>query len=141
VVPGITAASAAAAAIGASLTRRGRNSDLRLLTAQDLAGLAEHDWRTLARPGAVAAVYMGLRAARFVQGRLLMHGADPATPVTAVENVSRPDQRILPLRLDRLSEGLAEAAPTGPVIILFGLAPARAGIVAAGVPVARDGTA
>lgn len=126
VTPGITAASAAAAAIGASLTRRGRNSDLRLMTAQDVAGLAEHDWRALARPGAVAAVYMGKRAARFVQGRLLMHGADPATPVTLVENASRPDQRILASRLDRLTADLAAANPTGPAILLFGLAPARA---------------
>lgn len=126
VTPGITAASAAAAAIGASLTRRGRNSDLRLLTAQDVQGFADHDWRSLARPGAVAAIYMGKRAARFLQGRLLMHGADGATPVTLVENASRPDQRILTSRLDRLTADLAEAAPVGPVITLFGLAPARA---------------
>lgn len=126
VSPGITAASAAAAAIGASLTRRGRNSEVRLLTAQDVEGLADHDWRTLARPGAVAAIYMGKRAARFLQGRLLMHGADPATPVTLVENASRPDQRILASRLDRLAADLAEAAPGGPALTLFGLAPAKA---------------
>ena len=126
VTPGITAASAAAAAIGASLTRRTRNSDLRLLTAQDVEGFADHDWRALARPGAVAAIYMGKRAARFLQGRLMMHGADGATPVTLVENASRPDQRILASRLDRLPADLTEAALTGPAITLFGLAPAKA---------------
>lgn len=133
VVPGITAASAAAAAAGRSLTRRGRNSELRFLTAHDLDGFAEHDWRTLARPGAVAAIYMGKRAARFLQGRLLMHGADPATPVAAVANASRPDQRILASQLDRLASDLAEAAPQGPVVLLFGIAPARAETVAAQV--------
>ncbi|MCB1390029.1 MAG: uroporphyrinogen-III C-methyltransferase [Rhodobacteraceae bacterium] len=126
VTPGITAASAAAAAIGASLTRRGRNSDLRLLTAQDVQGYADHDWRALARPGAVAAIYMGKRAARFVQGRLLMHGADPASPVTLVANASRPDQRVLSTTLDRLAADLADAAFDGPVITLLGLAPAKA---------------
>ncbi|MFN4100576.1 MAG: siroheme synthase CysG [Pararhodobacter sp.] len=126
VTPGITAASAAAAAIGASLTRRGRNSDLRLLTAQDVQGFADQDWRSLAVPGAVAAIYMGKRAARFVQGRLLMHGADGATPVTLVENASRPDQRIVTTRLDRLPADLAGADLQGPVITLLGLAPARA---------------
>lgn len=45
VTPGITAASAAAAALGASLTRRGRNSDLRFVTAQDVNGLADLDWQ------------------------------------------------------------------------------------------------
>ncbi|MCW1930729.1 siroheme synthase CysG [Pararhodobacter zhoushanensis] len=129
VTPGITAASAAAASIGASLTRRGRNSDLRLLTAHDVSGFADHDWRALARPGAVAAIYMGKRAARFVQGRLLMHGADGQTPVTLVENVSRPDQRIVTSRLDQLPQDIAEAAFAGPVITLFGLAPARAAAV------------
>lgn len=129
VTPGITAASAAAASIGASLTRRGRNSDLRLLTAQDLDGYAEQDWRALARPGAVAAIYMGKRAARFVQGRLMMHGAEGSTPVTLVENASRPDQRILDSRLDRLASDMAGAALAGPVIMLLGLAPARGAAV------------
>ena len=126
VVPGITAASAAAAALGTSLTRRDRNSELRLLTGHDLKGFAEHDWRALAAPGAVAAIYMGKRAARFLQGRLLMHGATPDIPVTAVENASRPDQRIIPTRLDRLVTALDEAAPTGPVVLMLGLAPRRA---------------
>jgi hypothetical protein len=45
--------------MGTSLTRRDRNSDLRILTAHDIEGFAEHDWRALARPGAVAAIYMG----------------------------------------------------------------------------------
>ncbi len=126
VTPGITAASAAAAAIGASLTRRGRNADLRILTAHDIEGFAEHDWRSLARAGAVAAVYMGKRAARFVQGRLMMHGADGATPVTLVENASRPDQRILASRLDCLPGDLTEAGLLGPVLMLYGIAPARA---------------
>ncbi len=126
VTPGITAASAAAASIGASLTRRGRNQALHLLTAQDVDGLAEQDWKTLALPDSVAAVYMGKRAARFLQGRLLMHGADPATPVTVVANASRPDQRILPLTLESLAVDMAETAVEGPAILLLGLAPAAA---------------
>ncbi|PVH28262.1 siroheme synthase CysG [Pararhodobacter oceanensis] len=126
VTPGITAASAAAAAIGRSLTQRGRNSDLRILTGHDIQGFADHDWHSLAAPGAVAAIYMGKRAARYWQGRLLMHGADGATPVTLVENASRPDQRIITTTLDRLTADLAQAAPSGPVLTLFGLAPARA---------------
>ena len=127
IVPGITAASAAVAGLGQSLTRRGRNADLRLLTGHDVKGFAEQDWRALARPGAVAAVYMGKRAARFLQGRLLMHGADPATPVTVVENASRPEARDLATTLAALPADLAAAALEGPAVILLGLAPRRAG--------------
>ncbi|MFN3146046.1 MAG: siroheme synthase CysG [Paracoccaceae bacterium] len=126
IVPGITAASAAAASLGQSLTRRGRNSDLRVLTGHDIDGFADHDWRTLARPGAVAAIYMGKRAARFLQGRLMMHGADPATPVSAVENASRPDQRVFRCTLGTLNDDLAAAGLTGPAVLMLGLAPRAA---------------
>ncbi|NYS24160.1 uroporphyrinogen-III C-methyltransferase [Rhodobacteraceae bacterium 2376] len=126
ITPGITAASAAAASIGQSLTQRGRNPDLRLLTGHDVDGFAEHDWRALTRPGTCAAVYMGVRASEFLRGRLLMHGADPQTPVTAVENASRPDQRVIEARLIDLPQRLAEAAPRGPVVLLYGLAPRAA---------------
>lgn len=122
--PGLTSASAAAAALGQSLTRRGRNGSLRLLTGHDMAGFAEQDWRGLARPGEVAAIYMGKKSARFIQGRLMMHGADPATAVTLVENVSRADQRILAATLATLPE--TAALCDGPAIILFGLAPRAA---------------
>ncbi|MFT6785788.1 MAG: uroporphyrin-III C-methyltransferase/precorrin-2 dehydrogenase/sirohydrochlorin ferrochelatase, partial [Dinoroseobacter sp.] len=43
IVPGITAASAATAAIGQSLTKRGRNTGLRFLTGHDVAGFADQD--------------------------------------------------------------------------------------------------
>jgi uroporphyrin-III C-methyltransferase / precorrin-2 dehydrogenase / sirohydrochlorin ferrochelatase len=141
VVPGITAASAAAAALGASLTRRGRNSALRILTAHDLDGFAEQDWRALALPDSVAAIYMGRRAARFVQGRLLMHGADPTTPVSIVENASRPDQQIIPSRLDALVADLQRAALTGPAVLMLGLTPARAKGAAADLPASFQGRA
>ncbi len=121
VTPGITSAAAAAASIGQSLTRRGRNGELRLITGHDVAGFAEHDWRALARPGAVAAVYMGKRAARFLQGRLLMHGAAGDTPVTVVENASRPDEARIAATLGGLPE--AVAGITGPAVLLLGLAP------------------
>lgn len=124
ILPGITAASAAAAALGQSLTRRGRNGEVRLITGHDVAGYAEQDWRALARPGAVAAIYMGRRAARFVQGRLMMHGADPATPVAIVENVSRREQRIVAARLGSLVTDLAGV--DGPAVLMLGLAPRAA---------------
>ncbi|NIZ14515.1 uroporphyrinogen-III C-methyltransferase [Phaeobacter sp. HF9A] len=123
ILPGITTASAAVAAIGQSLTQRGRNSSVRFLTGHDMKGFADHDWTQLARRGEVAAVYMGKKSARFVQGRLLMHGADPATPVTLVENASRMDQNVLATTLGQLSADLAAAGLTGPALTFIGLAP------------------
>lgn len=130
IVPGITAASASVAAIGQSLTKRGRNSAVRLLTGHDMKGFADHDWATLARPGEVAAIYMAKKSARFIQGRLIMHGADRVTPVTVIENASRADQRILATTLNDLPDDLARASLNGPALTVFGLAP-RAALTAA----------
>ncbi|MDA7427048.1 siroheme synthase CysG [Primorskyibacter aestuariivivens] len=130
IVPGITSASAAVASIGQSLTRRGRNASVRFLTGHDTKGFADHDWRTLARPGEVAAIYMGKKSARFIQGRLMMHGADPATPVTIVENASRADQRIIEARLSDLPDTLAAARVDGPALTFYGLAPRAAALAA-----------
>ena len=124
ILPGLTTASVAAAAIGQSLTRRGRNASLRIVTGHDMAGFAEQDWRGLARAGEVAAIYMGKKSARFIQGRLMMHGANPATPVALCENVSRADQRLFAATLATLPDVAAQL--TGPAIILYGLAPRHA---------------
>ncbi len=126
IIPGLTAASAAVAAIGQSLTKRYRNGCVRFLTGHDVQGFAEQDWRTLAQPGEVAAIYMGKAAARFLQGRLLMYGGAPGTPVTLVENASRTDQRIVASTLGRLSQDVSNAQLQGPALTLFGLAPRAA---------------
>ncbi|WP_435166880.1 uroporphyrinogen-III C-methyltransferase [Falsirhodobacter sp. 1013] len=124
ILPGLTSASAAAAAIGQSLTKRGRNRGLRIVTGHDMDGFADQDWKGLARTGEVAAIYMGKKASRFLQGRLMMHGASPDTPVTLVENASRPDQRIIRARLSTLADCATRL--TGPAILLYGLAPRAA---------------
>lgn len=124
ILPGLTSAAVAAAQIGQSLTRRGRNTSLRILTGHDIAGFADHDWASIARKGEVAAIYMGKKSARYIQGRLLMHGAAPDTPVSVVANVSRADQQIIGTTLATLPQAVARA--DGPAILLVGLAPRAA---------------
>ena len=119
--PGITAATAAAAGLRHSLTVRGENTAATLATGHDENGFAELDWTALAKPGARASIYMGLRAARFIQGRLLVHGADPRTPVSIVENASRPEQRIVTATLATLAEALDDIS--GPAVLMLGYAP------------------
>ncbi|MBC7476708.1 MAG: uroporphyrinogen-III C-methyltransferase, partial [Pseudorhodobacter sp.] len=57
ILPGLTAATVAAAVIGQSLTCRGRNAAFRVVTGHDMDGFAEQDWRAMARPGEVTAIY------------------------------------------------------------------------------------
>lgn len=134
IVPGITSASAAVASIGQSLTKRGRNSSVRFLTGHDMKGFADHDWRALAKTGEVAAIYMGKKSARFIQGRLLMHGIDPATPVTVIENASRTDQRVLSTTVSEMEPTISNAGLNGPALTFIGLAPRAAQIALSGLP-------
>ena len=123
VVPGITAAAAAGAEIKASLTTRGVNTAMQLVTGHGADGFAELDWSALARPDARAAIYMGVRAARFIQGRLMLHGASPATPVTVVENASRPNRQVLSTTLGRLPHAMAGSHIQGPAVLMLGYTP------------------
>ena len=60
VVPGITSASAGAASLKQSLTRRDRNSSITFMTAHDAKGYAEHDWRQLVCSGQTLPIYLSL---------------------------------------------------------------------------------
>lgn len=121
IVPGITSAVAAATDAKVSLTRRGRNSSVRFITGHDTKGYAEQDWRGLSAPGATFAVYMGIKAVRFLQGRLLIHGAERDTPVTITQNISRPAQRRIDTTIGEMSEDMRAAQVSGPAVILVGL--------------------
>ena len=123
IVPGITSALAASAQNKVSLTRRERNSDCRFLTGHDIDGFAEHDWQALAKSNVVASIYMGVRSARFLQGRLLMHGADPMTPLIITENISRVNEKVIATTLGDLAEEITSNKITGPSIITIGVTP------------------
>ena len=120
IAPGITSAAAAAASMGRSLTKRGENTSVTLMTGHDSKGYAEQDWQRLAQPGTRAAFYMGIGAARFIQGRLLMSGASPQTPISIVENASRSNEIIAQATLATLPQTLEAYAIKGPAVIMLG---------------------
>lgn len=123
ICPGITAASAAAASLGASLTLRGLARKLTLVTAHARAGESlELDWRALADPQATLAVYMGKAAATDVAQGLIAAGLPADTPVALLENVSLPGERRFLTRLDLLPLAARTALGDGPAILLIGQA-------------------
>jgi len=63
---------------------------------------------------------MGVGAARFIQGRLLLHGASPDLPISVVENASRPEQIIKATTLQNLPKDLDIAGIKGPAILMIG---------------------
>jgi uroporphyrin-III C-methyltransferase len=123
ICPGVTAASAAAAGIGASLTLRGLARKLTLVTAHARAGEElSLDWATLADPEATLAIYMGKAAAGEVSRRLTEAGLGGDTPVALVENASLPNESVLLTRLDLLGLSARAALGDGPALILVGRA-------------------
>ena len=125
IVPGVTAALAAAADARLPLTLRGVASALAFVTAQDAAGDAQ-DWRALVATGATLAVYMGRSAGPAIRARLLDAGLADGTPVMAVENAGRPDRRLLAGSVGDLPALSARTDLPGPVMIIVGPAVAQA---------------
>lgn len=128
ICPGVTAASAAAAQIGQSLTLRGLARRLTFVTAHTKAGqVPDLDWNALADPAATLAVYMGKAAAPHVSAGLIAAGLPGDTPVVLVESASLPDSRQFRSRLDLLPLAARTALGDGPAIILIGQALAQDG--------------
>ena len=127
VIPGVTAASAAAAQFGFPLTHRGEARRLVLATVRTGDGeVTGGGWPGLADPEATVALYMGRDCAGIAAARLIAEGRAPSTPAIAVENAGRPEARLIRSRLDRLGETVAAAGCTGPVLLVIGEAVARA---------------
>lgn len=130
VCPGITAASAASASAGISLTLRGLARRLQFVTAHARAGeTLELDWARLADPAATLAVYMGREAARDIAAGLMSAGLAGDTPVMVAVNVSLPDERLLHTRLDLLPLATAALAADAPALLLIGEAVRASAVV------------
>lgn len=124
IVPGVTAASVAAACARAPLTERHRAQELRLITASGVDGsddVEAVDWEAAAKSTASLAVYMGRRNAHRVEARLLEGGRAPDTPVILVESAGRADESVSHAALSDLAQSAAAMPGSGPLMILVGL--------------------
>lgn len=117
IVPGITAASAAAAATGQSLTQRGDTDTVVLVTGTCRPGDPAPDWSHHVRAGTTLAIYMGVRAAGKISQALLGAGAPGTTRVEIAVEVSTPRQRFITCRLDALQRTMMAEQITGVTLI------------------------
>ncbi|MCQ8896921.1 uroporphyrinogen-III C-methyltransferase [Limnobacter humi] len=126
VVPGVTAALAAASSLKTSLTLRGVARSLTLTT--PAVGVSETPSTELftGTEKDTVAVYMGLRQAGPWAQALLDQGRNAHTPVVLCESVSLPNERFTPLTLGALPGFSAEQLADGPCLILIGEALSKA---------------
>ncbi|HEY4636566.1 MAG TPA: siroheme synthase CysG [Rhodospirillales bacterium] len=121
VVPGVTAAHAAAASIGLPITLRGGVRQFSVVTGGVADGALDLDWHGLAGEGQAFAIYMGVRSAPLIRDKLIAAGARPATPVVIVENATLAAERAVETTLAQLADAIRIKAIRAPAVIFVGL--------------------
>jgi uroporphyrin-III C-methyltransferase len=122
VVPGVTAATAAAARTGISLTARGHASMLVLATGSDHAGrgVAALDWALLARAEATLVFYMPVQGLEAITTALTAMGRDERERALVVERAGTLDERVVAGRLGDIAARCREACVGAPALLLVG---------------------
>jgi uroporphyrin-III C-methyltransferase len=119
IVPGVTAATAASAELGISLTRRGLARHVVFVTPRAGQGERENDWAASVLAADTAVLYMGAGLAEAISAELIKRGKPRTTPLVLVESATLPERRILCGTLADLP-ALALGAGGGPAMVLLG---------------------
>jgi uroporphyrin-III C-methyltransferase/precorrin-2 dehydrogenase/sirohydrochlorin ferrochelatase len=137
IVPGVTAASAAAADLGRPLTDRAGARSLLVVSAHPAEGAPPLDWAALAATDCALAVYMGVAKSGEIAAALIAGGASPATPVSVVERAGGGASRPLRATLGTLAAAIAAGGVSNPAVILID--PPRAAAAASRPPLVAVG--
>jgi uroporphyrin-III C-methyltransferase/precorrin-2 dehydrogenase/sirohydrochlorin ferrochelatase len=121
VIPGISAAQAAAASLRISLTERNQARRVQFVTGHGADGRlpADIDWRSIADRRSTTALYMPRRTLDEFVRKALAKGLDPATPAIAIASASLPDEMHAVARVAEIG-ALAALPASAPVTILIG---------------------
>lgn len=119
IVPGVTAALAAAADTATPVTLRKVATGFVFATAHGANSEELQHWAALAQAGLTLALYMGKSVAADTAARLIAHGARPDLPIGVVVKAGRKDRVLYRGTLATLSVDAGSIAD-GPAIILVG---------------------
>lgn len=124
IVPGITSASALAAALGISLTHRDFAHSVRFVTGHSRqGGLPEDiDWQGLADPKTTLVIYMGGRTCAAFAEKLIAEGMPESTPAVVITAVSRSNESRWLGDLGKLAHDAVRFDHDQPVLIGIGRA-------------------
>jgi uroporphyrin-III C-methyltransferase / precorrin-2 dehydrogenase / sirohydrochlorin ferrochelatase len=122
VVPGISAAQGAAASLEVSLTARMDARRVQFVTGHASSGKLpdDLDLQALTDPGATTAVYMPLGTLASLVDRLIAAGVEPERPATAIFNVTRPDEHVIPGTIATIAGDIKAQRVAGPCLLLIG---------------------
>ncbi|GAB4256478.1 MAG: uroporphyrinogen-III C-methyltransferase [Deferrisomatales bacterium] len=123
IVPGVTAASGAAAYAGIPLTHRDLAPSVTFVTGhgRDDGGPGRPvDWEALARTSGTLVIYMGVRRIGEVARALVDGGRAPDTPVALVRRATWPDQEVLAGTLETIADRVRERRFRAPAVAVVG---------------------
>jgi uroporphyrinogen III methyltransferase/synthase len=122
VVPGITAAVAASAYAGISLTHRDCASAVAFITGHEDPAKPDSalDYATLAKFPGTLVFYMGLHRLDAIIGSLLNAGKPATTPAAVISRGTTPAQRTITAELGQLAESVRRADLHPPSLIVVG---------------------
>src|SRR6478736_2683174 len=120
IVPGVTAATASAAAAGLPLTHRDFSSAVVFVTGHQCAANADAlEWHALTKLRATLCFYMGVRRLPEIAHNLLAHGMAPDMPLALISEATRPAQKIVITRLDA-AEKMSADQIVPPALVVIG---------------------
>jgi uroporphyrin-III C-methyltransferase len=119
IVPGVTAALAASAELGVSLTQRLVSRSVVFATPRTADGAGPSGWEKAVAAADTAVLYMAAGEAEAVKQALLAQGMSAGTPVAIAENVSLESSELRCGRLAALPQ-LAATLGGGPALVLIG---------------------
>jgi uroporphyrin-III C-methyltransferase len=122
IIPGVTAATAASASAGVSLTARGHSSLVVLATGTDRRGEwpSELDWERLAGLDGTLVFYMAVRSLQAIAAHLIALGRDPGEPSLVVERAGTRGERIVAGQLGDIADAVRAAEVTSPALLITG---------------------
>lgn len=120
IVPGVTAATASAAAAVLPLTHRDFSSAVVFVTGHQCAANTDAlDWHALTKLRATLCFYMGVRRLPEIAHNLLAHGMAPETPLALISQATLPTQKITITRLDA-AEKMSADEIVQPALVVIG---------------------
>ncbi|MAQ18847.1 MAG: uroporphyrinogen-III C-methyltransferase [Sandaracinus sp.] len=119
IVPGVTAALAAASECLITVTERQELQSFVLTTGKSAEKNKDPDWSNLVKPGVCVAFYMSVAQAWRIQTALMAKGVPGHLSADWIENVGKHECRWVSSRLSRLAHDARVHRVTNPAILLI----------------------
>ncbi len=122
VVPGVTAASAAATYAGIPITHRKHTATVAFVTGHEDPTKEKSNiaWDKLATGVGTLVFYMGIKNLPNITEKLILNGRDPKTPVAVIRWASTPSHRTVTGTLETISDVVKKAGIAPPAVIVVG---------------------